>query len=61
MSWVLLTKSSAPDFVETKVTTTEDDQAALEALQKGRTQPSARLRLTDFPPANPGLFFVPRQ
>jgi hypothetical protein len=49
------------NLVETKVTTTEDDEAALEAVQKGRTRPSTRPRLTDFPLPNPGLLFVPRR
>ena len=49
------------NLVETKVTTTEDDEAALEAIRKGRTQLPPRPRVTDFPPFNPGLFFVPRR
>jgi hypothetical protein len=46
------------NLVETKVTTTEDDEAALEAIRAGRTQPADRPRLT--PAFNPGLLFVPR-
>jgi len=49
------------NLVETKVTTTEDDEAALEAIRTGRTRPPERPRLTDFPPPNPGLLFVPRR
>jgi hypothetical protein len=48
------------NLVETQVTTTEDDEEALEAIRKGRTQPPDRARLTDFPRFNPGLFLLPR-
>jgi hypothetical protein len=48
------------NLVETQVTTTEDDEAALEDIRKGRTTPSDRRRTTDSPPLNPGLFFLPR-
>ena len=48
------------NLVETKVTTTEDDEAALEAIRQGRTRPPARPRVTEPAPFNPGLFFVPR-
>ncbi len=49
------------NLVETRVTTTEDDEAALEAIRKGRTRPPARSRLTEPAPFNPGLFFLPRR
>lgn len=49
------------NLVETKVTTTEDDEAALEAIRQGRAQPPDRGRLTDYPSPNPGLLFVPRR
>ena len=48
------------NLVETKVTTTEDDEAALEAIRKGRVRPSQRPRITEPAPFNPGLFFLPR-
>jgi hypothetical protein len=48
------------NLVETKVTTTEDDAEALEAIRKGRTQPSNRSRITEPAPFNPGLLFLPR-
>jgi hypothetical protein len=48
------------NLVETKVTTTEDDEAALEAIRKGRARPPARPRITDPGRFNPGLFFLPR-
>jgi hypothetical protein len=48
------------NLVETKVTTTEDDEAALEAIRQGRARPPARFRPSDSPPFNPGLLFVPR-
>ncbi len=48
------------NLVETKVTTTEDDEAALEEIRKGRTRPRERSRMTEPPPFNPGLFFLPR-
>ena len=50
----------AENLVETQVTTTEDDEAALEAIRQGRTRPPARPRVTEPAPFNPGLFFVPR-
>src|SRR5438105_8030175 len=46
---------------ETQVTTTEDDEEALEAIRKGRTQPPHRSRLTEPALFNPGLLFVPRR
>jgi hypothetical protein len=49
------------NLVETQVTTTEDDEAALEAIRKGRTQPPERSRITEPAPFNPGLLFVPRR
>jgi hypothetical protein len=49
------------NLLETKVTTTEDDEAALEAIRTGRARPPDRPRLTDFSPYNPGLLFVPRR
>ena len=49
------------NLVETKVTTIEDDEAALEAIRQGRTRPPERQRVTDFLPFNPGLLFVPRR
>ncbi len=49
------------NLVETQVTTTEDDEAALEAIRKGRTRPPERPRVTDSPRFNPGLLFVPRR
>jgi len=48
------------NLVETKVTTTEDDEAALEAIRKGRTRPPPRSRVTEPPPFNPGLLLQPR-
>ena len=48
------------NLVETQVTTTEDDEAALEAIRKGRTRPPSRRRVTEPPPFNPGLLFLPR-
>ena len=48
------------NLVETQVTTTEDDEAALEAIRKGRTRPAERPRITAPAPFNPGLFFLPR-
>ncbi len=49
------------NLVETKVTTTEEDEAALEAIRQGRTQPSQRPRITEPAPFNPGLFLLPRR
>ena len=48
------------NLVETKVTTTEDDEEALEAIRKGRTRPPNRPRITEPAPFNPGLLFLPR-
>ncbi len=48
------------NLIETQVTTTEDDDAALEATRKGRTPLPDRPRLTNPYPFNPGLLFVPR-
>jgi hypothetical protein len=52
--------AKAENLVETQVTTTEDDEAALEDIRKGRTRPRERTRVTEPTPFNPGLFFVPR-
>jgi hypothetical protein len=49
------------NLLETQVTTTEDDEAALEAIRKGRARPPERPRVTDSPRFNPGLLFVPRR
>lgn len=46
--------------METTVTRTKDDEAALEAIRQGRTGPPERRRITEPAPFNPGLFFVPR-
>jgi hypothetical protein len=48
------------NLVETKVTTTEDDEDAIDAIRKGRTQPPNRARVTDSPRFNQGLLLVPR-
>ncbi|HVS36192.1 MAG TPA: hypothetical protein VMS17_11475 [Gemmataceae bacterium] len=48
------------NLVETKVTTTEDDEEALKAIKEGRTRPPNRPRLTEPPPFNPGMFVLPR-
>jgi hypothetical protein len=48
------------NLVETKVTTTEDDEAALKAIREGRTRPPARSRVTEPAPFNPGLLLQPR-
>jgi hypothetical protein len=48
------------NLVETQVTTTEDDEEALEAIRKGRTTPPNRSRITEPAPFNPGLLFLPR-
>lgn len=48
------------NLMETKVTTTEDDEAALEAIRKGRTRPPDRSRVTEPARFNPGLFLLPR-
>ncbi len=49
------------NLVETQVTTTEDDDAALDAINKGRSRPRDRQRITEPPQVNPGLYFLPRQ
>jgi hypothetical protein len=51
---------NSENLVETKVTTTEDDPVALEAIRSGRTRPPDRPRMTDYRSFNPGLLFVPR-
>jgi hypothetical protein len=48
------------NLVETRVTTTEDDDAALEAIRQGRTAPPNRPRLNDSQRFNPGLLLQPR-
>ena len=48
------------NLTETQVTTTEDDEAALEEIRKGRTRPPERSRMTDYPTFNPGLILQPR-
>jgi hypothetical protein len=48
------------NLVETKVTTSEDDEAALEEIRKGRTRGPERARITEPASFNPGLFFLPR-
>jgi hypothetical protein len=48
------------NLVETTVTRTEDDEEALKAIREGRIRPLGRPRITEFPPFNPGLFFLPR-
>lgn len=48
------------NLVQTKVTTTEDDEAALAAIRAGRTRPSERPRITEPAPFNPGMFVLPR-
>ena len=40
------------NLVETQVTTTEDDEAALEAIRKGRRRPPARPCITEAAPFN---------
>ena len=47
------------NFEETKVTTTKDNETALEAIRKGRTQPPARSRVTEPAQYNPGQFILP--
>jgi hypothetical protein len=46
--------------VQTQVTRTEDDEAALKAIREGRTRPPPRPRITERTPFNPGLFVLPR-
>jgi hypothetical protein len=48
------------NLVETTVTRTKDDEAGLEDIRSGRTSPPQRARITEPPPFNPGLFFLPR-
>ena len=48
------------NLVETQVTTTEDDEVALDAIRKGRTQRPARSRVTEPSPFNPGLLLLPK-
>ncbi len=48
------------NLIETKVTTTEDDDEALKAIQEGRTRPPNRSRVTEPARFNPGMFFLPR-
>jgi len=48
------------NLIETKVTRTEDDEKALEAIRKGRTVPPERLRINEGPRFNPGLLLQPR-
>ncbi len=48
------------NLIETLVTTTEDDDDALEAIRKGRTNPADRPRVNENPRFNPGLFLLPR-
>jgi hypothetical protein len=45
---------------ETTVTTTEDDESALDVIKKGRTRPADRARITDAPHLNAGLLATPR-
>lgn len=46
------------NLVETQVTTTEDDEAALKAIREGRAKPPERQRNLQ-PPFNPGLLTIP--
>lgn len=48
------------NLIETKVTATEDDEDAIDAIRKGRSQPPNRPRVTDSPRFNQGLLLVPR-
>jgi hypothetical protein len=48
------------NLIETQVTTTEDNEAALKAIREGRTQPRPRPRITEPAPFNSGLFLLPR-
>ena len=48
------------NLVETKVTTTEDDEEALEAIRNGRSRPPNRPRITEPAPFNPGMLLLPR-
>jgi hypothetical protein len=53
-------EAKSENLVETKATATEGDEEALEAIRKRRTQPPNRPRITEPPPFNPGLLFLPR-
>jgi hypothetical protein len=44
---------------KTVVTKTQDDQAALDDIRKGRTRPRDRARVTNNPEFNPGLLLQP--
>jgi hypothetical protein len=48
------------NLVETRVTTTEDYDDALDAIRKGRSRPPNRGRVTDSPRFNQGLMLLPR-
>lgn len=48
------------NLLETTLTRTKDDEEALDDITKGRTRPRERPRVTEPPPFNPGLFFLPR-
>ena len=48
------------NLLETTVTRTEDDEATLEEIPKGRTSPQSRPRVADSPGFNPGLLLQPR-
>jgi hypothetical protein len=48
------------NLVASVVTSTEDDEEALEAIRKGRTRPRERPRITEPAPFNPGMFLLPR-
>ena len=49
------------NLVETKVTTTEDDEAALKAIHEGRLKPPERQRNLQPLPFNPGLLTIPHR
>ena len=53
-------EAKAENLTETQVTTTEDDDDALDSIRKGRTRLPARPRTTEPAPLNPGLFLLPR-
>jgi hypothetical protein len=48
------------NLVGTQGTTTEDDEAALEAIRKGRARPPAPPGLNEPAPFDPGLFLLRR-
>jgi hypothetical protein len=48
------------NLVETQVTSTEDDEKALEAIRKGRVRPPEHQRNLQPAPFNPGLLTLPR-